>query len=84
MNAPRKRFALVAGEASGDQLGAGLVHALRQRHPGAEFAGIGGAAMREAGVDTWFDAGELAVMGLAEVVRELLAFIDAGERPLLR
>ena len=71
MSGPRKRFALVAGEASGDQLGAGLVAALRERHPDAEFAGIGGDAMRAAGVDTWFDAGELAVMGLAEVLREL-------------
>ena len=71
MSDGRKRFALVAGEASGDQLGAGLVEALRQRHPGAEFAGIGGDAMRAAGVDTWWDAGELAVMGLAEVLRHL-------------
>jgi lipid-A-disaccharide synthase len=66
-----RRFALVAGEASGDQLGAGLVEALRRRYPDAEFAGIGGDAMRTAGVDTWFDAGELAVMGLVEVLREL-------------
>ncbi len=66
-----KRIALVAGEASGDQLGAGLVAALRQRFPGAEFAGIGGDAMRAAGVETWHDAGELAVMGLAEVLRDL-------------
>jgi len=76
MNAPAarpagKRFALVAGETSGDQLGAGLVQALAQRYPDARFAGIGGDAMRAAGVDTWFDAGELAVMGLSEVVREL-------------
>ena len=71
MSTRRTRFALVAGEASGDQLGAGLVEALRQRFPDAEFAGIGGDAMRAAGVDTWFDAGELAVMGLAEVLRHL-------------
>ncbi|HTL13765.1 MAG TPA: lipid-A-disaccharide synthase, partial [Thermomonas sp.] len=59
------RIALCAGETSGDQLGAGLVDALRERFPDARFAGIGGDAMRAAGVDTWHDAGELAVMGLA-------------------
>ena len=71
MSTHGKRFALVAGEASGDQLGAGLVEALKQRYPDAEFAGIGGQAMRAAGMDTWHDAGELAVMGLAEVLRHL-------------
>ena len=65
------RIALVAGEASGDALGAGLIVELRKRFPGAEFAGIGGKAMREAGCDTWNDAGELAVMGLSEVLRHL-------------
>lgn len=65
------RIVLCAGEASGDALGAGLIEALRQRHPQAEFAGIGGDAMRRAGCETWFDAGELAVMGLAEVLRHL-------------
>ena len=69
--APPLRIALCAGEASGDGLGAGLVKALKQRFPDAEFAGIGGDAMRAAGCDTWFDAGELAVMGLAEVLRHL-------------
>jgi lipid-A-disaccharide synthase len=65
------RIALCAGETSGDQLGAGLVDALRERFPDAQFAGIGGGAMRAAGVDTWHDAGELAVMGLAEVLAHL-------------
>ncbi len=66
-----KRIALVAGEASGDLLGAGLIEQLRQHWPAAEFVGIGGDAMREAGMDTWFDASELSVMGLAEVLRHL-------------
>lgn len=65
------RIALCAGETSGDQLGAGLVAALRERFPGAEFGGIGGDAMRAAGVDTWWDADALAVMGLAEVLAHL-------------
>ena len=65
------RIALCAGEASGDGLGAGLIEALKQKFPSAQFAGIGGDAMRAAGCDTWYDAGELAVMGLAEVLRHL-------------
>jgi lipid-A-disaccharide synthase len=65
------RIALVAGEASGDLLGAGLIEQLRVRYPDAQFAGVGGDAMRAAGLDAWHDASELAVMGLAEVLRHL-------------
>jgi lipid-A-disaccharide synthase len=65
------RIALVAGEASGDLLGADLVRALRERYPDAEFAGVAGARMREAGVEAWADASELSVMGLVEVLRHL-------------
>lgn len=65
------RIALVAGEASGDGLGAGLIDELRRRFPDAEFSGIGGDAMRNSGCQTWFDASELALMGLAEILRHL-------------
>jgi len=65
------RIAIVAGEISGDRLGAGLMRAVQQRHPGAQFAGIGGPAMQAAGCDVWVPSEELAVMGLAEVVRHL-------------
>ena len=65
------RIGLVAGETSGDQLGAGLIEALRARFPNASFAGIGGDRMRAAGFDAWHDASELAVFGLAEVVAHL-------------
>ena len=65
------RFALVAGETSGDALAAGLARALRERFPDAEFAGVCGPEMRAAGVEAWADANELAVMGLAEVLSHL-------------
>jgi lipid-A-disaccharide synthase len=65
------RIGLVAGEASGDLLGAGLVSALRRRFPDAQFAGVGGPKMREAGLEAWHDSDELSVMGLAEVLRHL-------------
>ncbi|WP_242104395.1 lipid-A-disaccharide synthase [Lysobacter sp. M2-1] len=65
------RIALCAGESSGDQLGAGLIEALHRRFPDASFAGIGGEAMRAAGMETWHDAQELAVMGLSEVLSHL-------------
>jgi len=65
------RFALVAGEASGDLLGAGLIAALRERFPDAVFAGVGGPRMQAAGLQAWRSAEELAVMGLTEVVRHL-------------
>jgi lipid-A-disaccharide synthase len=65
------RIILVAGETSGDALGADLIAALRARFRQARFAGIGGDAMRAAGMETWHDASELAVMGLVEVLRHL-------------
>lgn len=64
-------FALVAGEDSGDQLGADLIEALRARFPQAHFVGIGGPRMRGAGFDAWHDIAELSVMGLTEVLRHL-------------
>ncbi|MGH8211736.1 MAG: lipid-A-disaccharide synthase [Rhodanobacteraceae bacterium] len=71
MNAGGPVFALVAGEDSGDQLGAELITALRATHPDARFVGVGGPRMREAGFETWHDISELSVMGLAEVLRHL-------------
>jgi lipid-A-disaccharide synthase len=64
-------FGLVAGEASGDNLGAGLIAALRQRDDESRFFGVAGQRMAAAGCTVWQSSDELAVMGLAEVVRHL-------------
>jgi len=64
-------FGLVAGEASGDNLGGPLVEALASRAPGSRFFGIAGPRMAAAGCEAWHQADELAVMGLAEIVRHL-------------
>ncbi len=64
-------YVLVAGEASGDLLGAGLIEALRERFPDARFAGIGGPRMIAVGLEAWYPAERLAVMGLTEVLRHL-------------
>ena len=78
------RFVLVAGEASGDLLGAGLIAALRERYPDAMFAGVGGPRMIAAGLDAWHHADELAVMGLVEVLKHLPRLLalrrDVGRR----
>jgi lipid-A-disaccharide synthase len=65
------RFLISAGEASGELYGAGLLDALRRRVPGAEFFGVGGKRMRDAGFDTVVDAHKISVVGLAEVVTHL-------------
>jgi lipid-A-disaccharide synthase len=65
------RIALVAGEASGDALGAALIDALKRRFPGAQFAGVAGPRMKASGCTAWFDSEELAVMGLTEILRHL-------------
>jgi lipid-A-disaccharide synthase len=65
------RIALVAGEASGDTLGAALIEALRRRFPDAQFAGVAGPRMQAAGCSAWFDSEQLGVMGLTEILRHL-------------
>ncbi|MCA1799232.1 MAG: lipid-A-disaccharide synthase [Xanthomonadaceae bacterium] len=65
------RVAVIAGEASGDILGAGLVDAIRVLDPDAEFRGIAGPRMQAVGVDALFAADELSVLGLAEVLGRL-------------
>ncbi|WP_119394954.1 lipid-A-disaccharide synthase [Salinibius halmophilus] len=65
------KIALVAGEKSGDRLGARLIQALKTYYPDAKFFGIAGPEMQAEGCQTMVDMDRLSVMGLAEVLRRL-------------
>jgi lipid-A-disaccharide synthase len=65
------RVGLLAGEASGDTLGADLIVALRLRAPDAKFFGVAGPKMLAAGCESWEPSESLAVMGLFDVLRDL-------------
>jgi lipid-A-disaccharide synthase len=65
------RVGLLAGEASGDTLGADLILALRRSAPDAKFFGVAGPKMLAAGCESWEPAESLAVMGLFDVLRDL-------------
>jgi len=75
-----QRVLIVAGEASGDVHGARVVQEIFRRNPDAEVFGIGGEAMRRAGMEILYPADELSFMGFLEVVRHLpfIAKVRAG------
>ncbi len=75
MTAPLKVF-IIAGEPSGDRLGAGLIRGLRSEFPDAlALSGVGGAAMASEGFESLFPMQEISVMGLSEVLPRLPAIL---------
>lgn len=75
---------LVAGEASGDQLGAALIRAIRLQEPDVRFAGIGGPLMKAEGCDCWWDTGQLSLFGLFEVISHLPRLIKLRRQLIQR
>ena len=66
---------LVAGEESGDRLGAALIRALRRARPDVRFSAVGGSHMADEGVPSLFPLGELAIIGFAAIVKRLPAIL---------
>lgn len=62
---------IVAGEASGDALAAGLIRAVRAQHPQIRFVGVAGPQMEAAGCEAWYSVERLAVRGFVEVIAHL-------------
>lgn len=77
---PPVTIGIVAGEASGDALGAALIQAVRRLRPSVRFAGIAGPKMESAGCDVWAPLEQLAVRGFSEVIAHLPALVALRRR----
>ncbi|PSF14358.1 lipid-A-disaccharide synthase [Marinobacter fuscus] len=77
-----RTIAIIAGEASGDILGAGLIRSLRRRFPGARFVGIGGDEMIAEGFHSLVPMERLSVMGLVEVLGRIRELVSIRRRLL--
>ena len=69
-----------AGEPSGDQHAAHLLHALRERVPGARFSGFGGVHLEQAGAEVLYPLTDMAVMGITAVLPLLKKFYDIAQQ----
>lgn len=72
---PGPHVYLVAGEESGDRLGAALIRALRRERPDIRFSAVGGSHMADEGVPSLFPLGELAIIGFGAIVKSLPAIL---------
>jgi lipid-A-disaccharide synthase len=84
MTAPALRVAMVAGEASGDLLGALLLDGLKQRWPAVEAFGIGGLQLQRRGFKAWWPSDKLAVRGYVEVLRHYREIVGIRKQLLER
>ena len=78
------RIAIVAAEPSGDLLGAGLMRAIKARHPNVSFEGIGGSQMLQEGIESFEPLESLSVMGLVEVLKDLPRLLKLRKRLVQR
>ena len=79
-SADSKRVMIIAGEASGDLHGAKLVRAMLARDPSLFFCGVGGRALRDAGVRILVEASDLAVVGITEVFSKIGSLLKGASR----
>ena len=65
------KIGIVAGEQSGDQLGASLIQKIKEIEPSVEFVGVGGPQMTKEGLNSFFDMKKISVMGIVEPLKNL-------------